>query len=128
LRKTSIGLEVISKMAGLGVFRRRSRRKTPKNLIFEIASAQIIANNRIIVIQRFRHPANTPIWPLPASAGGAILKARSRLAFVEIIDMFNRDLFYSVNQTRLLHAVCRRAGIPRHTNAPKRSHTRGAPG
>ena len=47
---------------------------------------------------------------------------------VELIYMYNRDLAHLVDQTKLLHAVCRRAGIPRHTNAPERIRTRGAPG
>jgi len=50
------------------------------------------------------------------------------IGFLEMFGMYNRDLAYSVDQTKLLHAVCRRAGIPRHTNAPKRSSAKGAPG
>jgi hypothetical protein len=49
-------------------------------------------------------------------------------ALFEMIGMINRDLAFLADQTDLLHAVCRRAGIPRHTNAPKRSSTREAPG
>jgi len=31
------------------------------------------------------------------------------------------------DQTRAIYAVCRRAGIPRHTKAPKRSFNSGEP-
>jgi len=46
---------------------------------------------------------------------------------VEMMEMFNCDLAYSVDVTKMFRAVCRRAGIPRHTNAPERRSTRGAP-
>jgi hypothetical protein len=46
----------------------------------------------------------------------------------DALGMFNRDLAYLVDQTHLFRAVCRRAGIPRHANAPERSCRGGPPG
>jgi hypothetical protein len=30
---------------------------------------------------------------------------------------------YLINQSHLIHTVCRRSGLPRHTDAPERSLT-----